>query len=461
MSASPSIVWLRDDLRLGDNPALHAALERDEPVVVLYILEDSSDGLRPVGAAGRWWLHHSLDRLGDELRERGATLTLRSGSATRILPDLVKETGAGAVFWNRRYGRAARDLDTQVKSGLHDDGVDAHSFQGSLLFEPWTIQTGSGTPFKVFTPFYRACLEQPEPRHPYPKPKKIHGLATHPASDDLDDWGLLPTTPDWAGGLRDRWEPGESAAHERLEAFIHDDLGDYDKRDFPADDTSSHLSPYLRWGEISPFQVWHRLRGDLPSTAKKQAAGFLREVVWREFNYTVLFANPDLATANYRPEFDGFPWAHASEHRHDLDAWRHGRTGIPMVDAGMRELWQTGVMHNRVRMIVASFLIKNLLIDWRIGEQWFWDTLVDADEANNPGNWQWVAGSGADAAPYFRVFNPILQGDKFDKHREYVTQWVPEVDGDDYPEPIVDLKESRAQALAAYDEMRTKAGLKS
>jgi deoxyribodipyrimidine photo-lyase len=458
--SSPSVVWLRDDLRLGDNPALHAALERDEPVIVLYILEDDSDGLRPLGAASRWWLHHSLAALDADLRERGATLTLRSGSATRILPELVDETGAGAVFWNRRYGRAARDLDTQVKAGLHDDGVDAHSFQGSLLFEPWTIQTGSGTPFKVFTPFYRACLEQPEPRHPYPKPASIEGPATHPASDDLADWALLPTSPDWSAGLGERWEPGEEAAHRRLAEFIRSDLGDYDKRDFPADDTSSHLSPYLRWGEISPFQIWHRMRGDLPAAAKKQAAGFLREVVWREFNYTVLFANPDLAGANYRPEFDGFPWADPDDHVHDLEAWQQGRTGIPMVDAGMRELWRTGVMHNRVRMIVASFLIKNLLIDWRIGEQWFWDTLVDADEANNPANWQWVAGSGADAAPYFRVFNPILQGEKFDRHGEYVRQWVPEYGTDDYPDAIVDLKESRGRALAAYDEMRTKAGLK-
>ena len=278
------------------------------------------------------------------------------------------------------------------------------------------------------------------------------------ASDDLDDWALLPTKPDWAGGLRDRWEPGEASAHRTLEQFVHGDLADYGDRDFPAHDTTSHLSPHLRFGEISPFQVWHRLRGDLPEAARKQAASFLREVVWREFNHTVLFANPDLATANYRPEFDGFPWAkpQASE----LEAWQQGRTGIPLVDAGMRELWQTGVMHNRVRMVVASFLIKNLLIDWRLGEQWFWDTLVDADEANNPGNWQWVAGSGADAAPYFRVFNPELQADKFDKHREYIRQWVSEIDTDDYPEPIVDLKESRRRALDHYDTMRRKAGLK-
>ncbi|AMM21898.1 deoxyribodipyrimidine photolyase [Frondihabitans sp. PAMC 28766] len=455
---SPSLVWLRDDLRLGDNPALHAALERDEPVVVLYVLEDDSDGLRPLGAASKWWLHQSLTALDADLRERGGSLTLRHGSSKKVVPTLARELGAGAVFWNRRYGRAARDLDTEIKSTLHDAGFDAHSFQGSLLFEPWTIQTGSGTPFKVFTPFYRACLDQQEPRHPHPKPRHVPGPRSAPDSDDLASWGLEPAKPDWAGGLRDRWEPGEAAAHRVLEEFVHSDLADYGDRDLPADDTTSHLSPYLRWGEISPFQVWHRLRGDLPPAAKKLTAAFRRQLVWREFNYTVLFANPDLATANYRPEFDDFPWA--KPHVRDLEAWQQGRTGIPLVDAGMRELWQTGVMHNRVRMVVGSFLIKNLLIDWRVGEQWFWDTLVDADEANNPGNWQWVAGSGADATPYFRVFNPLLQADKFDKQREYVTQWVAEVDTEDYPEPIVDLKQSRQEALAAYDTMRTKAGLK-
>ncbi|RKR73038.1 cryptochrome/photolyase family protein [Frondihabitans australicus] len=455
---SPSIVWLRDDLRVGDNPALHAATERGESVIVVYVLDDETPGIRPLGAASRWWLHHSLTALSDDLRERGAHLTLRRGRGADEVEKLAQQTGAGAVFWNRRYGQAARDADAALKTSLREAGVDAHSFQGSLLFEPWTIQTGSGTPFKVFTPFYRACLESQEPRHPYPAPSHIAGVKPAPESDDLGSWALLPTKPDWAGGFRERWDVGEAAAHRVLEVFLKDDLADYGDRDFPADDTTSHLSPYLRFGEISPFQVWHRVReGRLSDGAKKQAAAFLRQIVWREFNYTVLFANPDLATANYRDEFDGFPWA--KPHAADLEAWRHGRTGIPLVDAGMRELWQTGVMHNRVRMVVGSFLIKNLLVDWRVGEQWFWDTLVDADEANNPGNWQWVAGSGADAAPYFRVFNPVLQADKFDGHREYVTRWVPEVDTDDYPEPIVDLKESRAHALDAYADMRRKAGL--
>jgi deoxyribodipyrimidine photo-lyase len=455
---APSLVWLRDDLRIADNPALHAALERGADIVVAFLLDDESPGFRPLGAASRWWLHQSLEALGADLESRGARLTLRRGPAATEIPRLVDDIGAGAVYWNRRYGKAARETDAALKSELRDRGLDAQSFQGSLLFEPWTVQTGSGTPFKVFTPFYRACLERPEPRHPYPAPREIPSPASVPASDALDSWGLLPTGPDWAGGFRERWVPGERSAHQTLEQFIHEDLADYPERDFPARDTTSHLSPHLRFGEISPFQVWHRLRGSVPDKARDQVGGFLRQIVWREFNHTILFAHPDLATANYRPEFDEFPWSEPDPAA--LEAWRRGRTGIPLVDAGMRELWATGVMHNRVRMVVGSFLVKNLLIDWRIGEEWFWDCLVDADEANNPGNWQWVAGSGADAAPYFRVFNPMLQADKFDEHRDYIRHWVPEIDSADYSAPIVDLKETRREALAAYETMRRKAGLK-
>ncbi|MBF4600277.1 deoxyribodipyrimidine photo-lyase [Frigoribacterium sp. VKM Ac-1396] len=449
---SPSIVWLRDDLRLADNPALTAAVERGEPVVVLYLLDDETDGIRPLGAASRWWLHHSLSALDASLREIGGRLTLRRGPQARELPRLVDEIGAGAVFWNRRYGLAARDADADLKSSLRERGLDVRSFQANLMFEPWTIQTGQGQPFKVFTPFWRACLDRPEPRHPLAAPDELHAPRSGPDGDDLDSWQLLPTTPDWAGGLREAWTPGEASALDTLERFATGHLADYGLRDEPAQEATSHLSPHLRFGEVSPFQVWHRMRGDLAPDAREQASGFLRELVWREFNHTVLFANPHLATKNYRPEFDEFPW-HELE-QGELEAWQQGTTGIPLVDAGMRELWTTGYMHNRVRMVTASFLVKNLLADWRVGEQWFWDTLVDADEANNPANWQWTAGSGADAAPYFRVFNPVLQADKFDKHRDYVRRWVPEVDDDSYPEPMVDLKASRRAALDAYEAMR-------
>ena len=451
-TTSPTIVWLRDDLRIADNPALDAAVTRGGPVVVLYLLDEQSPGIRALGGAARWWLHHSLASLDHDLRELGASLTLRRGAAATEVPALVAETGAGAVSWNRRYGLAAREVDAALKSALHDDGVDAHSFQGSLMFEPWTVQTGSGEPFKVFTPFWRACLSRPEPREPLAAPERLTAPDALPASDDLDAWQLLPTQPDWAAGLRETWTPGESAALDVLEEFATGHLADYDQRDFPSQEATSRLSPRLRWGEVSPFQVWHRMQADLPAASREQAQGFLRELVWREFNHTVLFANPHLATKNYRPEFDAFPWEDLPEA--DLDRWRRGTTGVPLVDAGMRQLWTTGWMHNRVRMVTASFLVKNLLVDWRVGEEWFWDTLVDADEANNPANWQWTAGSGADAAPYFRVFNPELQASKFDGHRGYVREWVPEVDDDGYPEPMVDLKQSRREALDAYEKMR-------
>ena len=448
----PAVVWLRDDLRIADNPALDAAVQHGGPVVVLYLLDEQSPGIRALGGAARWWLHHSLASLDHDLRELGASLTLRRGAAATEVPALVAETGAGAVSWNRRYGLAAREVDAALKSALHDDGVDAHSFQGSLMFEPWTVQTGSGEPFKVFTPFWRACLSRPEPREPLAAPERLTAPDVLPASDDLDSWQLLPTQPDWAAGLRETWTPGESAALDVLEEFATGHLADYDQRDFPSQEATSRLSPRLRWGEVSPFQVWHRMQADLPAASREQAQGFLRELVWREFNHTVLFANPHLATKNYRPEFDAFPWESLPEA--DLDRWRQGTTGVPLVDAGMRQLWTTGWMHNRVRMVTASFLVKNLLVDWRVGEEWFWDTLVDADEANNPANWQWTAGSGADAAPYFRVFNPELQASKFDGHRGYVREWVPEVDDDAYPEPMVDLKQSRREALDAYEKMR-------
>ena len=444
-----AVVWLREDLRLADNPALRAAIDHGGPVTVVVVLDEESPGIRPVGAASRWWLHHSLAALDAELRDRHSRLVLRRGAAATVVPELVVQADADAVYWNRRYGKVERDLDAGIKSALTDGGTEAHSFAANLLWEPWTVLTGQGEPFKVFTPFWRAAQAMPEPRHPLPKPRDLPGPADV-ASDDLDDWALLPTAPDWAGGLRDAWEPGEDGAHRKLEEFVHHALEDYDQRDEPAMAATSDLSPHLRWGEVSPYQVWHRLHGELDPAQRRQAPAFLRQLAWREFNWNEYFHCDDIATVNVRREFDAFPWREVDED--ELDRWRHGRTGFDLVDAGMRELWSSGAMHNRVRLATASFLVKNLLVDWRIGEQWFWDTLVDADPANNAGNWQWVAGSGFDAAPYFRVFNPDRQLERFDPHREYVRRWVPA--DEERPEPMVDLKASRQRALDAYDRMR-------
>lgn len=453
MAVTPSVVWFRDDLRLDDNPALHAAVERGGPIVAVYILDEESPGIRPHGGAARWWLHQSLASLAGTLEKAGARLILRSGAAEQVLPEVVAETGAEAVFWNRRYGQAERAVDARLKTRLRDDRLDVSSFAGSLLYEPWTIATGQGTPYSVFTPFWRACQAAPPPRAPVGAPESLDGWTGEIDSDALGGWALEPTRPDWAGGLREVWEPGEASAHALLDEFLAEKLDAYDdERDIPAQAATSRLSPHLRWGEISPHRVLHETglaRRGATGRRAASASRFLTELGWREFCSHVLFAAPDLATVNWRREFDAFPWPPLDPSA--LEAWQAGTTGIPIVDAGMRELWRTGSMHNRIRMVVASFLTKNLLIDWRLGEQWFWDTLVDADAASNAFNWQWVAGSGADAAPYFRVFNPELQAKKFDPHGEYIRQNVPEWGTDAYPQPIVDLAESRKAALAAYD----------
>jgi len=446
----PTIVWLRDDLRIADNPALNAAAERGAPVVVLFLLDEISSGIRPLGAASRWWLHHSLEALAAAVEQLGATFVLRRGAAEPELTRLAAELAAGAVFWNRRYGGPQRTVDTALKTSLRATGLTVQSFHANLLHEPWTVTTGSGTPFRVFTPFWKSCLAGAPPREPLPTPTSLTGVSGV-TSDELADWMLLPSKPDWARGIRATWSPGEKAAHAQLEHFAVHDLAHYDTaRDAPGGDATSRLSPYLRFGEISPFQVWQRVqRGELAAAARRNAPKFLSEIGWREFNWNILFHAPDLHEKNFRADFDAFPWPEPDPR--DLAAWQQGRTGIPLVDAGMRELWQTGYMHNRVRMVVASFLIKNMLVDWRAGERWFWDTLVDADEASNPGNWQWVAGSGADAAPYFRIFNPLLQAEKFDSKGVYQRRYIPELGTPAYPQPIVDLKKSRNDALAAYE----------
>lgn len=440
-----SIVWFRDDLRLGDHPALRAALDRGAPVVLLYLFDQESPGIRPLGGATRWWLHHSLAAHAAEIEKRGGRLVLRRGAAEEVLPALVAETGAEAVFWNRRYG-ASRDIDARLKARFTDEGLDVRSFAANLLVEPWAVTTEAGEPYKVFTPFWRSARELPM-RDPLPAPRELPA-GPRVASEELDAWELLPTRPDWAEGLRAMWEPGEPAARRRLEHFADHDLAEYHRRDEPAVGTSG-LSPHLRFGEISPAQIWSRMHGDLSPAARRNVPKFLSEVGWRDFNWSNLYANPDLATRNYRAAYDEFPWSW--DRGPEVEAWQRGQTGIPLVDAGMRELWRTGTMHNRVRMVVASFLVKNLLRHWRIGEEWFWDTLVDADEASNPGNWQWVAGSGADAAPYFRVFNPELQAKKFDPSGAYIRQWVAD---EELLAPIVDLAESRREALEAFSTLK-------
>ena len=452
----PSIVWFRDDLRLADHPALHAAAEHGAPVIAVYVLDEQSSGIRPLGGAARWWLHGSLTALRESLARLGVPLVLRRGAAAPIIAELAASVDAEAVLWNRRYGGAERAVDTQIKAELRAAGVLAHSFAGSLLFEPWTITTGAGGSYSVFTPYWRACNAAPPPREPYAAPDSLAGWAAEVASEDLSSWALLPTRPDWADGLRATWAPGEDAAHELLDLFLRDTLPRYaTERDAPAEEATSRLSPHLRWGEISPYQVWHatqQVQRTATGDAAKSGIRFLTELGWREFAWHVLFHAPDLATVNLRRDYDAFPWPAPDERA--LEAWQQGRTGFALVDAGMRELWRTGSMHNRVRMVTASFLIKNLLIDWRQGEMWFWDTLVDADSASNPFGWQWVAGSGADAAPYFRVFNPELQAKKFDPNEAYIRQNIAEWATDAYPAPIVDLGETRRAALAAYAALK-------
>lgn len=459
-----TLVWLREDLRLLDNPALVEAAKVGNPVTIVFILDEVSEGFRENGGASRWWLHRSLESLSADMAKSGMTLTLRRGSAAVLIPDLVAETGATSVFWNRRYGQAERELDSRLKAQLREGGVRVESYQAGLLYEPWTLQTGAGKPYSVFTPFYRASLSKLTPRSPLPAPSGLADLVSQSAaileSDELSSWQLLPTHPNWAGGLEERWSPGERGAHERLDEFLDQRIPSYaDGRNFPARESTSELSAHLRWGEISPFQVWHAVDAKRSSTPEvaDAATAFIRELVWREFSYNLLFYWPNLSTENFNRKFDDFPWREPDDAA--LDAWKTGNTGVPIVDAGMRELWHTGSMHNRVRMIVASFLTKNLMIDWRIGERWFWDTLVDADPANNPASWQWVAGCGADAAPYFRVFNPELQAQKFDPDAAYIGKWVPEAVSIEAAfeagyAPIVDLRASRAEALEAYQRMK-------
>jgi len=439
---------------------------------------DDANGARPLGAAARWWLAQSLRALQAQLKAKASSLILRRGKAAAVIPDLARQVGASAVFWNEIAQAPHQAVADQVARALAQIGVETMIFPGDLLAAPNTIRNKDGRGLRVFTPFWRRLLTLGDPPAPLPAPKSfvsVDGID----SEALESWTLEPSKPDWAGGLRETWTAGETAAQERLKAFLDHGLQSYaGERDRPDRVVTSGLSPHLRFGEISPRQVWHAAR--FAAAERPGLAGnidkFLSELAWREFCRHLLFDVPDLATRNLQSAFDAFPWRDDAA---ALGAWQRGRTGYPIVDAGMRELWHTGVMHNRVRMVVASFLAKHLLIDWREGEAWFWDTLVDADAGSNPANWQWVAGSGADAAPYFRVFNPVLQGQKFDPEGNYVRRWVPELAslssalihqpwsatplelksagvelGVTYPEPIIDHKAGRERALAAYAKVR-------
>jgi len=463
----PTIVWFRQDLRLADNPALSAAVRRGAPVVPVFILDDAAAGEWQPGGASRWWLHQSLEALANDLVARGAQLVLRAGRARDVLDDLIRETGADAVFWNRCYEPFAIARDKDMKSLLTAREIDARSFNGGLLVEPWDIKSKSDRPFRVFTPFWKTVSASLIVERPLPAPDKtLVPFAKRIASDDLAAWNLTPSNPDWAGGLREAWTPGEAGAKARLGNFLDEALPSYAKgRDVPGKDYTSRLSPHLHWGEISPRQIIYALEASGPESAA--ATKFKAEIGWREFSHHLLYQAPELPDKNLRPEFDEFPWADDPAH---LSAWQRGMTGIPFVDAGMRQLWHTGWMHNRVRMVAASYLVKHLLQPWQAGARWFWDTLVDADLANNSASWQWVAGCGADAAPYFRVFNPALQGEKFDPDGTYVRAWVPELADvprkymhkpwemasppAGYPAPIVGLAEGRARALEAFEVIK-------
>ncbi|WP_421786543.1 cryptochrome/photolyase family protein [Hyphobacterium sp.] len=479
MSSSPSpiIVWFRQDFRIKDNPALTAAAESGNPVIPVYILDNKTPGQWAPGAASRWWLHHSLASLGKDLRKLGSRLILLQGKAQESLDALIGETGAGGVYWNRCYEPFALKRDKAIKADLRDRDLDVRSFNANLLAEPWTVKNKSGDPFRVFSAYWRTVRADLDPGHPLPAPEALERPSDWPASFSLEDLDLLPTQPNWADGFEPVWTPGEQGAYERLIAFFDCGAKHYDRgRDRPDKPYTSGLSPHLHHGEISPRQLFAAIQAVREEIGNKNAEKFLSEIGWREFSYSLLYHFPGFPEDNYQDKFDAFPWQNSAN---AMRAWQRGQTGYPIVDAGMRELWSTGWMHNRVRMITASFLIKHLMIDWREGEKWFWDTLVDADLANNSAGWQWVAGSGADASPYFRIFNPITQGEKFDPDGVYVRKWVPEIAdlpdkylnrpweadsetltkagitlGETYPEPIVDHSAARERALAAFQDLK-------
>lgn len=476
---APLLYWFRQDLRTHDLPGLAAAIATGRAVIPVYVLDDESPGDWALGSASRWWLHHSLQALAQDIATSGGRLVLRRGNARSCLTELMRETGASAIYCSQQFEPWASALEQDLHQALSANGQQIRRYPGNLLFHPEAVLNQAGLPFKVYTPFWRACRRAEAPPRPRPLEASGKWYSGACASDSLADWQLTPTKPDWAQGWEKLWTPGQAGARARLRAFLDGPLADYSEgRDRPALDCTSRLSPHLRFGEISPREIFHSAMDHGREHPQLDAAldKFLSELGWREFSYHLLAHFPHIPEQPFKAQFEPFPWLGSQQALH---AWQKGQTGYPVVDAGMRELWHTGYMHNRIRMVVASFLTKHLLTHWRTGEQWFWDTLLDADLANNACSWQWVAGSGADASPYFRIFNPVAQGEKFDAGGEYVRRWVPELRGlpdkylhrpweapetvltaagvtlgTTYPEPIVDHRAAREAALAAYASIR-------
>ncbi len=466
-----ALVWFRYDLRLTDNPAFIEACSQHQFVIPLYIYDEKNSVL---GRAQAWWLHHSLTALRVSLNQLGLPLIFRKGNPLEIILDLAKKMSVSSVYWNRCYDPIAIKRDKKIKASLLEKGIAAQSSNGSLLHEPWTIKNKHGDFYKVFTPYWKHCRQSLHIQPEMDVTQRPNGIQIQ--SDELQKWELLPTFS-WAAQFPDYWTPGEAGAQGKLDEFIHHHLNGYKKnRDFPAKNTTSRLSPHLHFGEISPWTILRAIElAKLdPSRDSASVEHFLSELGWREFSVYLLYHFPKLPHDNFKNEFDAFPWQNEQQL---LVCWQKGMTGYPIIDAGMRELWATGYMHNRVRMLVASFLTKGLLIDWRLGADWFLDTLVDADLANNSASWQWVAGCGADAAPYFRIFNPVLQSQKFDPNGVYIRRWVPELSklksqsihdpwahadssevysSTSYPQPIINHYEARVIALNYYKQLKKK-----
>ena len=475
-----TVVWLRNSLRLGDHPALAHAAGRGAVVPVFVWAPDEEEPWAP-GGAHRWWLHESLTALGLALEKKGSRLVLRQGGSLDEIKAVCEASGADRVVWQTRIAPTLRRRDEAVRAGLEEAGVEVRQFGGRILHDPDRVETGSGGPYKVFTPFWKKAKAALDPGAPLPAPD-LGGAApeTWPESVALDALGLTPEAQDgvdWAGGMRETWTPGEGGAAERLRAFVDGTLLHYDaERDFPAVRGTSMLSPHLHWGEVSPRQVWAAANAWVSNGATREAAdAFLFEIGWREFSYHVLHHFPHMPDEPLKEKYERMPWEHDEA---ALQAWQRGRTGYPLVDAAMRQLWHVGWMHNRMRMVTASFLTKDLLVRWQDGERWFWDTLCGGDLANNAMGWQWAAGSGADAQPFFRIFNPISQSTKYDPDGAYIRRWVPEladlptkhlhapwtappgvlreagvVLGETYPEPVVDHKAARERALEALQQV--------